>query len=94
MSNTSQEALRVNTANCARRPRRATSRTLVWIEQQDFLGFGCSQCSWRFEVSGAPTGASFDDMMRYFELQRDREFSSHVCADHPPTGKFTRLKIG
>src|SRR5450755_3773500 len=22
-------------------------------------------------------------MMRNFELQRDREFSSHVCADHP-----------
>jgi hypothetical protein len=22
-------------------------------------------------------------MMRNFELQRDREFSSHVCAEHP-----------
>jgi hypothetical protein len=22
-------------------------------------------------------------MMRNFELQRDKEFASHVCADHP-----------
>jgi hypothetical protein len=84
--------LRVNTANCARLPRRAaTSRALVWIEQQDFLGFGCSKCSWRFEPSDAPTG-TFDEMKRHFELQRDREFSSHVCAEHPPTGNFTRFE--
>jgi hypothetical protein len=37
----------------------------------------------RFKSSGAPTGTSFEEMMRNFELQRDREFSSHVCADHP-----------
>jgi len=24
-------------------------------------------------------------MMRNFELQRDQEFTSHVCADHPRT---------
>jgi hypothetical protein len=30
-----------------------------------------------------PTGNSFDEMMRNFEVRRDREFSSHVCADHP-----------
>ena len=28
-------------------------------------------------------GASFDEMMRNFELQRDKEFASHVCAEHP-----------
>jgi hypothetical protein len=28
------------------------------------------------------TGASFDEMMRNFELQRDKEFASHICADH------------
>ena len=58
------------------------SRKLVWIEQQRFRGFGCSECSWRFKPTAAPTGASFDEMMRKFELQRDQEFASHVCADH------------
>src|ERR1700732_314505 len=28
---------------------------------------------------GSPTGKSFDEAMRNFELQRDREFSSHIC---------------
>jgi hypothetical protein len=55
---------------------------LVWIDEKRFQGFGCSECGWRFKPSGAP-GTSFDEMMRHFELQRDREFSSHVCADHP-----------
>jgi hypothetical protein len=61
----------------------AMSRKLVWIEQQRFRGFGCSECGWRFRPSGAPTGASFDEMMGGFELQRDKEFTLHVCADHP-----------
>ncbi len=73
----------MNAANSARLPQRAAMRrTLVWFEQQHFRGFGCSECDWRFESSGAPTGTSFDEMMRNFQLQRDREFSSHLCADH------------
>jgi hypothetical protein len=28
-------------------------------------------------------GESLDEMMRNFELQRDKEFASHVCGDHP-----------
>jgi len=59
------------------------SRKLVWIDQQRFRGFGCSECGWRFKTSGAPTGSSFDEMMRNFESQRDKEFTSHICADHP-----------
>jgi hypothetical protein len=51
---------------------------LVWIDEKRFRGFGCSECAWVFN----PTGNSFNEMMRNFELQRDREFSSHVCADH------------
>jgi len=51
-------------------------RTLVWVEEQHFVGFGCSECGWRFEPSGVPTGTSFDQMMRTFELQRDKEFTS------------------
>jgi hypothetical protein len=59
------------------------SRKLVWIENQRFRGFGCSDCDWRFEPSGAPIGPSFDEMLRRFEWQRDQEFTAHVCADHP-----------
>ena len=80
----------MNTANCARLPQRAAmNRTLEWIEQQHFWGFGCSACGWRFEPSGAPTGISFDEMMRNFELQRDKEFTSHVCADHSKGGRLS-----
>jgi hypothetical protein len=62
------------------------SRKLVWIEQPLFRGFGCSECGWRFKRADATTGTSFDDMMRNFELQRDKEFVSHVCADHSKDG--------
>jgi len=27
----------------------AMSRRLVWIEQDRFRGFGCSECGWRFQ---------------------------------------------
>jgi hypothetical protein len=59
------------------------SRKLVWIEQQSFRGWACSECAWVFNPSDAPTGKTFDEMMRNFELRRDKEFISHVCADHP-----------
>lgn len=67
------------------------SRKLVWIEQPHFRGFGCSECAWVFNPTGAPAGKSFDEMMRKFELQRDQEFTSHVCADNPGA-KSTRSK--
>ena len=58
------------------------SRKLVWIEQQRFCGFGCSECGWRFNSVNVPSGTSFDEMVRNFESQRNEEFTSHVCADH------------
>jgi len=58
------------------------SRKLVWIDLKRFRGFGCSECGWRFKPSGAPKGKSFNEIMRNFELQRDKEFESHVWADH------------
>jgi hypothetical protein len=64
-------------------PKTRLPRGLVWIEQKRFRGFGCSECAWVFNASGSPIGNSFDEMMRNFESQRDTEFSSHVCADHP-----------
>jgi hypothetical protein len=60
-------------------------RKLVWVEEGRFHGFACSECSWRFEPSAAPAGKSFDEIMQNFELQRDKKFTSYVCADHPGT---------
>ena len=57
-------------------------RKLVWIEQQRFQGFVCSECGWRFNPAGRPPGVSLDEVMNNFELQRDKEFASHVCADN------------
>ena len=65
----------------------AMSRKLVWIEQQRFRGWGCSECAWVFNPSGALIGKSFDEAKRNFELQRDKEFTLHVCADHPKNQK-------
>jgi hypothetical protein len=59
------------------------SRKLVWIDQQRFRGFGCSECGWRFKPSETLSGGSFTDVMRKFESQRDSEFASHACEDHP-----------
>ena len=58
------------------------ARRLVWIDEIRFRGFGCSECAWVFNSPSSPTGTSFDEMMRNFELQRDKEFTFHVCADH------------
>ena len=69
---TSKKVIRIQTA-MDRATRAVMSRKLVWIEQQRFRGFGCSECAWVFNPTSAPN----------FELQRDKEFSLHVCADHP-----------
>ena len=61
------------------------SRKLVWIELKRFRGFGCSECGWRFKSAGAPEGKSFDDMMRNFELQRDKEFNPMFAPITLPT---------
>ena len=61
-------------------------RKLVWIDQPHFRGFGCSACAWVFNPSGAPAGESFDEMMSKFEVQRDQEFSQHVCDSHSGAG--------
>jgi hypothetical protein len=58
-------------------------RKLVWIEEQRFLGWGCSECAWVFNASGSPAGNSLDDMKRNYERRRDEEFATHACAEHP-----------
>jgi hypothetical protein len=63
----------------------AMPRQLVWIVKQNFQGFGCSECNWVFQSSGALFGQSLDEMKQNYEAQRDKEFSAHVCAKHPKT---------
>jgi len=58
-------------------------RKLVWIENQNLQGFGCSECTWVFNPFGALVGESLDEMKQKYEAQRDKEFVAHVCAEHP-----------
>src|ERR1700728_1924167 len=60
-------------------------RRLVWIDETRRRAFGCSECAWVFDPFGSVTGNSLNEAMQNFEVWRDREFSSHVCADHPRT---------
>jgi hypothetical protein len=71
-------------------PSIVTIRELEWIEKPRFRGWGCSECGWVFNPSGAPTGKSLDESLRNFELQRDKEFTAHVCAEHPRTKRKER----
>jgi rubredoxin len=59
-----------------------SSRKLAWVKGQTFEGWGCSECAWVFDPSGAPVGTTLDEMKRNFEAQLSEEFSSHACAGH------------
>jgi hypothetical protein len=61
----------------------AMRRRMVWVERQDFYGWGCSACAWVFGTAGPPVGESIDEMKSHFEQRRDKEFASHFCAEHP-----------
>jgi hypothetical protein len=60
----------------------AMPRKLVWIETQNFEGFGCSECNWVFKPSSAIVTKSLDEMKQEYGTQRDKEFAAHVCAKH------------
>jgi hypothetical protein len=62
-------------------------RKLLWVQDQHFLGWGCSECAWVFNPVGSPAGKSLDEMKRNYEQQRDRDFAAHVCAAHPRAKK-------
>jgi len=67
------------------------TRRLVWVKTQDFQGYGCSQCAWVFQSSGALVGNSLDEMKQQYEAQRDKEFFAHICAEHfTSTGPKTK----
>lgn len=58
-------------------------RSLKWIRSQNFQGFGCDECNWKFSPTGAVAGDSLDEMKRKYEAERGREFAADVCAKHP-----------
>jgi hypothetical protein len=62
-------------------------RKLVWAERPNFQGWCCSECAWVFNPSWPLVGNSVDEMKTNFGQQRDKEFASHVCAEHPRATK-------
>jgi len=59
------------------------ARELVWVDRERFQGWGCSVREWVFYASGPLVGKSIEEMKRGYEAERDKEFRSHVCAEHP-----------
>jgi hypothetical protein len=58
-------------------------RKLEWIDNQQFQGYGCSECNWTFNPSGPLAGHSLNEMKMKYEAQRDKEFAAHVCVKNP-----------
>jgi len=58
-------------------------RELAWVKTKGFLGWGCSECAWKFNPEGVPAGATIAEMKQHYQQQRDEEFQSHRCADNP-----------
>lgn len=54
-------------------------RRLDWIKSQNFQGFGCSDCGWKFNPAGALADVSLEEMKRKYEAERDKEFAAHTC---------------
>jgi hypothetical protein len=69
-------------------------RRLVWIESQNFQGFGCSECNWKFSPSGALAGDSLDEMKRKYEAERDKTFAAHTCVKHTNSPARMTKSIG
>jgi hypothetical protein len=65
-------------------------RKLVWTERPNFQGWACPECSWVFNASWPLVGTTIDEMKTKFEEERDKEFASHVCAEHPRATKDPR----
>jgi hypothetical protein len=47
------------------------------------MGWACSECAWQFNPSGKPAGNTLGEIKQNYERERDKEFESHVCAEHP-----------
>jgi hypothetical protein len=68
----------------------AMRRKLVWVEKGNFQGWACTECAWTFNSIGPLVGESIDEMKMNYQQQRDKEFTSHVCAEHPRATKNSR----
>jgi hypothetical protein len=53
-----------------------SSRRIVWIDSNEFCGFACAACSWRFAVPGVHNSDGLP-----VELARSR-YDHHDCADY------------
>jgi hypothetical protein len=62
---------------------RAMARKLVWIENQNFEGFGCSECQWVFKSTSPFVGRSLDKMKQAYEAEHANKFAAYVCAKFP-----------
>jgi len=67
-------------------PARFSRREMVWIKTPRMEAWTCSSCAWTFQPSGPPVGGNLEEMMLNYELQRDAEYASHVCAMCPRNG--------
>ena len=74
-------------------------RRLEWIKSDNFQGFGCSECYWKFRPSGAIAGDSLDDMKKKYEAERDKEFPSTFASNaqihrsNDPAGSQTKFLL-
>ena len=59
------------------------TRKMVWIKTARMEAWACSECAWTFSPKSPPRGANLDEMKQNFEIQRDREFATHMCGKHP-----------
>jgi protein-arginine kinase activator protein McsA len=59
------------------------SRQMVWTKTPHMEAWTCFVCGWAFIPSGPPRGNSLEEMMSNYELQRDKEYASHVCTECP-----------
>jgi hypothetical protein len=58
-------------------------RQMAYIKNDRAQVWACSECAWTFNPSGPPRGSSLEEMKQNYERQRDKEYASHVCAEHP-----------
>jgi hypothetical protein len=79
-----QKSLMASNCEVAMEPK---SRKLVWAEKPRFHGWVCTECAWVFNPSWPLVGKTIDEMKTDFGQQRDKEFASHVCAEHPRAAK-------
>jgi hypothetical protein len=62
---------------------KAVMRQIVYIRTESAQVWACSDCAWTFDPVGPPRGSSLEEMKQNYERQRDKEYASHVCTEHP-----------